>query len=147
GIERLYTHQAEMFERAQAGEDVVVTTGTASGKSLGFLLPVLSAVLADPAARALLIYPTKALAHDQLRGVLALADALRAGGEHALEAGVYDGDTSPVERKRLRERANLVLTNPDMLNAGLLPAHGRPGYSHLFRNVRFVVLDELHVYR
>ena len=146
GIERLYVHQAEAFERALRGEDLVVTTGTASGKSLAFLLPVLQGVLEDPSARALLLYPTKALAHDQLRGVLGLADGLRARGE-GIEAGVYDGDTPPAQRKRLRERANLILTNPDMLNAGLLPAHGRPGYAHLFRNVRFVVLDELHVYR
>jgi DEAD/DEAH box helicase domain-containing protein len=149
GLDELYVHQADMFERARRGEHVVITTATASGKSLGFLLPVLQAVVDDPSARVLMLYPTKALAHDQLRGVQALADGLRAGpgGGRALEMGVYDGDTPPNERKRLRERANLVLTNPDMLNSGLLPAHGRAGYSHLFRNVRYVIIDELHVYR
>ncbi|HBP17942.1 MAG TPA: DEAD/DEAH box helicase, partial [Planctomycetes bacterium] len=146
GIEELYTHQRELYERAQAGEDVVITTSTASGKTLSFLLPVLQAVHEDPAARVILLYPTKALAHDQLRGIVEVADGLRAG-EAGFELGVYDGDTSPEERRRLRERANLVLTNPDMLNAGLVPAHGRPGYSHLFRNVRYVVIDEMHVYR
>ena len=147
GIEALYTHQRELYERAQAGEDVVITTSTASGKTLSFLLPVLQAVHEDPAARVILLYPTKALAHDQLRGIVDVADGLRVGGGAGLELGVYDGDTSPEERRRLRERANLVLTNPDMLNAGLVPAHGRPGYSHLFRNVRYVVIDEMHVYR
>ncbi|MCA8924760.1 MAG: DEAD/DEAH box helicase [Planctomycetes bacterium] len=146
GFEQLYTHQAELYRRAKAGEDVVITTATASGKTLGFLLPVLEAVLEDPAARVLLLYPTKALAQDQLRGMLELADSLRAGGQ-PLELGVYDGDTPPDERRRIRERANLVLTNPDMLNAGLLPAHGRPGYAQIFRHVRYVVIDELHVYR
>jgi len=146
GFEQLYSHQAELYRRAKAGEDVVITTATASGKTLGFLLPVLEAVLADPAARILLLYPTKALAQDQLRGMLELADSLRADGT-PLELGVYDGDTPPDERRRIRERANLVLTNPDMLNAGLLPAHGRPGYAQLFRHVRYVVIDELHVYR
>ena len=143
-IERLWSHQAETFARAQAGENVVVSTGTASGKSLGFLLPALHTVLEEPAARVLLLYPTKALAHDQLRGVLRLLESVSDG---AIQAGVYDGDTPPNERKRLREQANLVLTNPDLLHAGLLPAHGRPGYAHLFRHVRWVVLDELHVYR
>jgi len=149
GLTRLYTHQAELYERARRGEDAVITTATASGKSLSFLLPVLEEVLRDPAARVFLLYPTKALAHDQLRGILDLVEGLRTGpaGARPLEVGVYDGDTPPVERRRIRERANLVLTNPDMLNAGLLPAHGRPGYAHLFRNVRYVVLDEMHVYR
>ncbi len=149
GFERLYSHQAEMISHARAGRDVVITTGTASGKSLAFLLPVLQGILEDPSARALLVYPTKALAQDQLRGILRLADELRSAhpGLGQLESGVYDGDTPPTERKRVRERANLILTNADMLNAGLLPAHGRPGFAHLFRNVKWLVIDELHVYR
>lgn len=149
GIEQLYSHQATMYERARAGDNVVITTGTASGKTLSFLLPVLQTILEDPAERVLLLYPTKALARDQLRGLLRLASdlAFGPGGTMRLEAGVYDGDTRPTDRKRLRERANLVLTNPDMLNAGLIPAHGREGYSHLFRHVRYIVIDELHTYR
>ncbi len=147
GLSELWSHQAEMFERADRGENVVIATSTASGKSLGFLLPVLKAVHEDPAARVLLLYPTKALAHDQLRGLAKLADDMCAAGSRPIELGVYDGDTPPNERRRLREEANLVLTNPDMLNTGLLPAHGRPGYTHLLRNVRYVVIDEMHVYR
>lgn len=144
GIERLYCHQAEAFEAARNGEHVVVTTGTASGKSLSYLLPVLQAVLENPAARAILLFPTKALSHDQLRGVVELIHRLVG---HKLEAGVYDGDTPPAERTRIRDRAHLILTNPDMLSAALLPAHGRQGYAHLFRNVEFIVVDELHSYR
>ena len=149
GIERLWSHQAELWQHARAGHSAVVTTGTASGKTLGFLLPVLQAVVDDPSARAFLLYPTKALAQDQLRALVRLADEIRGGGQggRKIEMGVYDGDTPPTERRRVRERANLVLTNPDMLNSGLLPAHGRQGYSHLFRNVRYVVIDEMHVYR
>lgn len=144
GIDQLYCHQAEAFEAARRGEHVVVTTGTASGKSLAYLLPVLQAVLEDPSSRAILLFPTKALSQDQLRGVVDLIHRLVG---HKLEAGVYDGDTPPAERTRIRDRAHLILTNPDMLSAALLPAHGRQGYAHIFRNVKFVVVDELHSYR
>ncbi len=151
GIRQLYSHQAEAFEAARRGENVAITTGTASGKSLAYLLPVVQAVIEDPSARALLLFPTKALTQDQLRGVLRVIDHLTivgGGGPRAhVEAGVYDGDTPPSERTRIRDRANLILTNPDMLNAALLPNHGRQGFSHVFRNVRYIVLDELHTYR
>ena len=128
----------------------MVTTGTASGKSLAYLLPVIQATLEDPAARTLLLFPTKALTQDQLRGVLGLVDHLAARTDvpaPRIEAGVYDGDTPPADRCRIREHAHLVLTNPDMLHSALLPNHGRRGYAHLFRNVRYVVVDELHSYR
>ncbi len=144
GVEELYCHQAEMFRRALTGEDLVITTGTASGKSLAFLLPVLQAMLEDPTRRAILLYPTKALGQDQLRALLRFLEACGAGH---LGAGVYDGDTPPAERGRIRERANLILTNPDMLNAGLLPNHGRRGFSHLLSNLSHLVVDEMHVYR
>jgi DEAD/DEAH box helicase domain-containing protein len=150
GIDRLYSHQVEAFEAARRGENVVVTTGTASGKSLAYLLPVVQSVLEDAAARTLLLFPTKALAQDQLRGVLGLVDILASRTDVAvprIEAGVYDGDTPPAERSRIRDRANLVLTNPDMLHSALLPNHGRRGYAHIFRNVRTIVIDELHSYR
>ena len=146
-IKQLYTHQSEMIDRALRGESCVITTGTASGKSLSFLLPVLDTILRDPSARAFLLYPTKALAQDQLRSLLKLTEELQAAVGRPIDAGVYDGDTPPGARRRIRERANLVLTNPDMLNAGLLPAHGRQGYAHIFRNVRWIVIDEMHVYR
>lgn len=144
GIERLYCHQAEAFSAARRGEHTVVTTGTASGKSLTYLLPVVQAVLEDPSARSILLFPTKALTQDQLRGVIALTDSL---SDLRIEAGVYDGDTPPAERTRIRDRAHLVLTNPDMLNAALLPSHGRQGFAHIFRNVKYIVIDELHSYR
>ncbi|MCE9579423.1 MAG: DEAD/DEAH box helicase [Deltaproteobacteria bacterium] len=150
GIARLYSHQIEAFEAARAGQNVVVTTGTASGKSLAYLLPVMQSVLDDPAARTLLLFPTKALTQDQLRGVLGLVDHLATRTDLAVPrigAGVYDGDTPPAERTRVRDRANLVLTNPDMLHSALLPNHGRRGFAHLFRNVRYIVIDELHSYR
>jgi len=146
-INQLYIHQAQMVRRALAGESCVITTGTASGKSLSFLLPVLDTIIREPSARAFLLYPTKALAQDQLRALLKLADELQASVGRPIDAGVYDGDTPPAARRRIRERANLVMTNPDMLNAGLLPAHGRQGYAHIFRNVRWIVIDEMHVYR
>jgi DEAD/DEAH box helicase domain-containing protein len=150
GITRLYSHQAEAFAAARAGENVVLTTGTASGKSLAYLLPVIQAVLDDPAARTLLLFPTKALTQDQQRGLLGLLEHLAARTDLAvprIEAGVYDGDTPPADRARIRDRCNLVLTNPDMLHSALLPNHGRRGFAHIFRNVRFIVIDELHTYR
>lgn len=150
GIDQLYSHQAEAFEAARAGRNVVVTTGTASGKSLAYLLPVIQSVLEDPTARTLLLFPTKALTQDQLRGVTGLIDHLAARTDHAaprVDAGVYDGDTPPAERARVRDRAHLVLTNPDMLHSAMLPSHGRRGFTHLFRHVRYVVIDELHAYR
>ena len=144
GVAQLYSHQAEAFAAACTGENVVITTGTASGKSLAYLLPVIQRVLDEPSARAVLVFPTKALSNDQLRSVLRLIQRLSG---RRIEAGVYDGDTTPAERVRIRDRANIVITNPDMLNAALLPSHGRQGFSHIFRNVRFVVIDELHSYR
>ena len=144
GIPRLYTHQAEMFEKAQKGENVVITTSTASGKTLSFLLPVLQAVLEDPLARAVFVYPTKALAADQYR---ALQPFLEYFGEGRIAAGVYDGDTMPAERSRIRKSANIILTNPEMLNAAFLPNHSKYGFDFIFTNLKYVVIDELHSYR
>ena len=143
-IPRLYTHQAEMLEKAQAGENVVITTSTASGKTLSFLLPVLQAVLEDPLTRAVFVYPTKALAADQYR---ALQPFLEYFGEGRIAAGVYDGDTMPAERSRIRKSANLILTNPEMLNAAFLPNHSKYGFDFIFTNLKYIVIDELHSYR
>lgn len=121
-IPRLYSHQADMFEAAARGEHVVITTATASGKTLGFLLPVLQAVLDDPLTRAIFIYPTKALASDQYR---VLAPWLEYFGAGRVSAGVYDGDTPPQERSRIRKNANIILTNPEMLN-GCIPPQPQP---------------------
>ncbi len=137
GITRLFAHQAEALEAARAGESVIVTTGTASGKTLCYLLPVAEALLADPDARALLLYPTKALAQDQIDAV----DELGLG----IPAGTYDGDTPTEQRRRLRREARILLTNPDMLHVGILPQHFR--WTPFLRSLRYIVLDDMHVYR
>ena len=145
GIEHLYTHQAEAIEHTLAGRNVVITTPTASGKTLCYNAPVLSAVLRDPSTRALYLFPTKALAQDQLAELHELSDqlALRAG----LDIGVftYDGDTPQDARRAIRGRAHVVLSNPDMIHSGILPHH--PRWAKLFENLRYVVIDELHAYR
>ncbi len=137
GIERLYLHQAQAVDAVRAGESIVVTTSTASGKTLCYNLPVLERILEDPRTRALYVYPTKALAQDQL-------DELRDLGLRVW-AGIYDGDTPPRDRPYIRDTAQILLTNPDMLHAGILPQHRR--WAHVFQNLRYVVLDDLHVYR
>ena len=138
GVTALYRHQAETWEAAQRGENVVVTTGTASGKSLAFNLPVLDAIARDPKTRALYLYPTKALSQDQARS---LAE-LRLKG---LRPAIYDGDTPSERRWQIRKWSNVVLTNPDMLHVGVLPHHDRWG--DVLANLRYVVVDEAHVYR
>jgi len=137
GIEQLHSHQAEMATAA-VQRDAIVVTGTASGKSLAFNLPVLDAIAADPHTRALYLYPTKALAQDQARSLY----ALRPPG---LRLAIYDGDTPQRERRHVRTWANVVLTNPDMLHVGILPGHA--AWGDLLANLRFVVVDEAHVYR
>ncbi len=144
GYEKLYSHQAEMFEKATQGKSVVITTGTASGKSLSFYLPVVQRILENPARRAIFIYPTKALTKDQYRNI---KEFVAFFGENRIQAGVYDGDTSPNERSRIREQANIILTNPDMINAGFLPNHNKYGFAHIFANLDTIVIDELHAYR
>ena len=134
----LFSHQAEAWEAAQRGEHVIVTTGTASGKTLAFNLPVLDALAREPKNRALYLYPTKALAQDQLRSL----QALKVPG---VRAAIYDGDTEGDRRWQIRRWANLILTNPDMLHIGMLPHHDRWG--DVLQNLRYVVVDEAHVYR
>lgn len=144
GFEKLYSHQAEMFSRAIKGENIVITTGTASGKSLAFYLPVIQRILENPSRRAIFIYPTKALTKDQLRNIISFVEYF---GNQRIQAGIYDGDTPPIERTRIREQANIILTNPDMINASFLPNHNRNSFPHMFRNLDYVVIDELHAYR
>jgi DEAD/DEAH box helicase domain-containing protein len=138
GVTSLFRHQAETWEAARRGENVVVTTGTASGKSLAFNLPVLDAIARDPKTRALYLYPTKALSQDQAR---ALAEVRLKG----LKPAIYDGDTPGERRWQIRKWSNVVLTNPDMLHVGILPHHDRWG--DVLANLRYVVIDEAHVYR
>ncbi len=142
GVTRLYSHQAEALAMSSAGFDVVVATPTASGKSLCYHLPVFDALLGDPRARALYLFPTKALARDQVESVRELAEAARAP---ELGAAVYDGDTPGDHRRAARERARIVPTNPDMLHAGILPHHA--AWASFFAGLKFVVVDELHMYR
>ena len=138
GVTGLFVHQAEAWEAARRGENVVVTTGTASGKSLAFNLPVLDAIARAPKTRALYLYPTKALAQDQARAL----GELRVKG---LRQAIYDGDTPTERRWQIRKWSNLILTNPDMLHVGVLPHHDRWG--DVLHNLRYVVVDEAHVYR
>jgi len=138
GVGGLYSHQADAWRAAARGEHVIVTTGTASGKTLAFNLPVLDALAREPRDRALYLYPTKALAQDQLRAVSAL-------GLPRLRPAIYDGDTERERRWHIRRWANLVLTNPDMLHVGVLPHHDR--WAELLSRLRYVVVDEAHVYR
>ena len=137
GIERPYSHQLDALAAARTG-DVIVTSGTASGKSLSFNLPVLDAIARDPKARALYIYPTKALAQDQARKLSQL-------GLPQLRHAIYDGDTPRDDRPAIRRRSNLVLTNPDMLSLGVLAHH--KGWGDFLANLEWVVVDEAHTYR
>ncbi|MEW6433566.1 MAG: DEAD/DEAH box helicase [Myxococcota bacterium] len=141
GFTSLYTHQAEAYRLAREGRDVVVATPTASGKSLCFNLPVLSALAEEPTACALYLFPTKALSRDQEEALRAFMKA--SGLAHG--AITFDGDTPADARRAARERSGVVLTNPDMLHTGVLPHHA--GWARLFANLRYVVLDELHTYR
>jgi len=140
GVTRLYSHQARAFEVANKGEHLVVVTPTASGKTLCYNLPVLQALVQQPEARVLYLFPTKALAQDQLAELTELAKALP-----DMRMFTYDGDTPQDARRAVRARANLVLTNPDMLHSGVLPHHTK--WVNLFQNLRYVVIDELHAYR
>jgi len=145
GIHQLYCHQAEAVAHISAGRNIVVTTPTASGKTLCYNLPVLDAVLRDSAARALYLFPTKALAQDQMAELHELAGALRDGGAESIGVHTYDGDTPADARRTIRTRAHVILSNPDMLHSGILPHH--PRWAKLFENLRFLVIDELHAYR
>jgi DEAD/DEAH box helicase domain-containing protein len=167
GIDRLYTHQAEAFEHAAAGQNVAIVTPTASGKTLCYNLPVLNGLLADANARAMYLFPTKALAEDQLHEFQKAVDAMgedlerTARGAHddskersrhaalcasqGIKAFTYDGDTPQDARRAIRERANVIFTNPDMLHAGVLPHHTK--WAKAFENLKYIVIDELHYYR
>jgi len=141
GIRRLYTHQGEAAEAVHAGKNVVIVTPTASGKTLCYNLPVLNATLENSDSRALYLFPTKALAQDQLAELHDLNKRL----DNRFGVFTYDGDTPADARRSIREKGHIVLTNPDMLHTGILPHHTR--WTRLFENLRYIVLDELHTYR
>src|SRR5687768_342737 len=145
GITQLYTHQAEAFAHVAAGRNIVVTTPTASGKTLCYNLPVLDAVLRNPAARALYLFPTKALAQDQMAELHELVGEIGDTDAGPIGVHTYDGDTPADARRTIRTRAHVVLSNPDMLHAGILPHH--PRWAKLFENLQYIVIDELHAYR
>jgi DEAD/DEAH box helicase domain-containing protein len=141
GIQELYSHQAVTAELVHDGNNVVVVTPTASGKTLCYNLPVLNAVLENPDTRALYLFPTKALAQDQLAELHDLSKRL----DDRFGVFTYDGDTPSDARKAIRERGHVILTNPDMLHTGILPHHTK--WMRLFENLRYIVIDELHTYR
>lgn len=142
GITDLYSHQVSSIEALRVGRDVVVVTSTASGKTLCYNIPVLETILKSPSARALYIFPTKALAQDQLRGLSRLKNL---NPDLPIMAGTYDGDTPSNMRKKLRDEGNIILTNPDMLHQGVLPHH--PSWSKFLADLKYVVIDEVHSYR
>ncbi len=141
GIHALYTHQAASYACASQGRDLVVVTPTASGKTLCYNLPVLSAILKDPDARALYLFPTKALSADQVSELYELITLLGVD----IKTFTYDGDTPGSARKAVREAGHVVVTNPDMLHSGILPHHTK--WVKLFENLKYIVIDEIHTYR
>jgi DEAD/DEAH box helicase domain-containing protein len=145
GISQLYTHQAEVIDHALAGRHVVVITPTASGKTLCYNAPVLNAILQDHSSRALYLFPTKALAQDQLAELQTMCETIAAGAGEQIGVFTYDGDTPQDARRSIRGRAHVVLSNPDMVHSGILPHH--PRWAKLFENLRYIVIDELHAYR
>ena len=154
GIESLYSHQVDAINAVRAGKNVVVVTAAASGKTLCYNIPILERALQDPEITALYLFPTKALAHDQLRRLLELGASSRGSEEARERKGVeaefpvinaYDGDTSKSARRKVQAQARIILTNPDMIHVNMLPSHTR--WNRFFQNLRYVVIDELHMYR
>ncbi|RKY47828.1 MAG: ATP-dependent helicase, partial [Candidatus Neomarinimicrobiota bacterium] len=141
GIERLYSHQLETWNLIRDGENVVIQTPTSSGKTLCYNLPVLDSILKSPDARAVYLFPTKALSRDQ---VAELYEMIGLIGEDIV-AGTFDGDTPQSQRKKIRQSARIVVTNPDMLHQGIIPHHTK--WVSLFSGLKYVIVDEIHVYR
>ena len=142
GITALYSHQAEAFRHVQNGENLVISTGTSSGKSLCYSIPILNQQIVQPCATALLLFPTKALTNDQHK-FFADIGALLPGDK--FKPAVYDGDTPSHQRSPIRKSATILMTNPDMLHQGILPHH--TNWARFFSNLRYVVIDEMHIYR
>ena len=140
GIDQLYAHQLSAWTWSRAGKHIILSTGTASGKTLAYNLPVLAAMLQNPEARALYLFPTKALAQDQLSTLANLKPET-----WNISPAIYDGDTPQANRPAIRKTARIVLSNPDMLHTGILPHHAN--WSDFFSNLKFIVIDEGHTYR
>lgn len=147
GIEKLYSHQIEVWDAIRLNRHVALSTGTASGKTLAYNLPVLDTLLQNPSARALYLFPTKALAQDQLAAIEGLLHACEGsrGRNHVIVPATYDGDTPRQDRRSIRDQSRLIISNPDMLHIGILPHH--TAWADFFTRLRFVVIDEMHVYR
>lgn len=145
GIHQLYAHQANAYQLIRDGHHVVIATGTASGKSLCYNLPVINYSLCNPKTTALYLFPTKALANDQLISLKSLLTRLNTSGNDSIITATYDGDTPTANRTNIRKNANILFTNPDMLHSGILPHHTI--WADFFTRLRFVILDEVHVYR
>src|SRR5436190_1160584 len=145
GVQQLYAHQAQAIDHVFAGRNVVITTPTASGKTLCYNAPVLHSILQNSSSRALYLFPTKALAQDQLAELQTMCETLDAATGEKIGVFTYDGDTPQDARRTIRARAHLVLSNPDMVHSGILPHH--PRWAKLFENLRYVIIDELHAYR
>lgn len=141
GISRLYTHQKSSYDQIMKGQSIVAVTPTASGKTLCYNLPVLQSIINDPNARALYMFPTKALAQDQKSEINELIQE----AELAINSYTYDGDTPSNIRQKVRRAGHIVITNPDMLHSAILPHHTK--WVSLFENLKYVVIDELHIYR
>jgi len=141
GINSLYAHQASALDAVAVGKNVVVVTPTASGKTLCYNLPVLDRIIKEPESRAIYLFPTKALSQDQLGELYRIVDAL----DKPISTYTYDGDTPVSARSAIRNQGNIVVTNPDMLHTGILPHHTK--WHRLFQNLRYIVLDEIHIYR
>lgn len=141
GVQNLYTHQSECFRAASEGKDFVVVTPTASGKTLCYNLPVLSAILKNEDARALYLFPTKALSADQVSELYELIEEMKVD----IKTFTYDGDTPATARRAVRQAGHVVVTNPDMLHSGILPQHTK--WVKLFENLKYIVVDEIHTYR
>ncbi|NLB39416.1 MAG: DEAD/DEAH box helicase, partial [Clostridiales bacterium] len=141
GVESLYTHQAESVQMAEDGKDFVVVTPTASGKTMCYNIPVLSAILKNPDSRALYLFPTKALSADQVAELYELVTLL----DVDIKTYTYDGDTPASARRAIRQTGHVVVTNPDMLHSNILPHHTK--WVKLFENLKYIVIDEIHAYR
>src|SRR5215208_4420352 len=140
GIHSLYSHQLEAWIHSRMGKNIILSTGTASGKTLAYNLPVFASLLEDVSARGLYLFPTKALAQDQLSNLLSFQTEIA-----NLQSAIYDGDTPQKDRSAIRKNARIVLSNPDMLHTGILPHH--TNWLDFFTNLKFVVIDEAHTYR
>lgn len=145
GILHLYRHQAEAISQTLSGHHTAISTGTASGKSLCYLIPVLNSLISDISSCSLMLFPTKALCHDQKIQLSSYLSKMESHAGIKVSSGVYDGDTVRDERKRIRDNARVILSNPDMFNIGILPNHTE--WSRVFTHLKYVVIDEVHIYR